>query len=453
MKAIEQKTLKFIQENNLIQNKDNILVAFSGGADSVFLLSFLHKFSELLKIKIFAAHINHNLRGKEAVADQEFCTSFCKKRNINFYAESVDVKNFAASNKISVEEAARELRYNVLSKIAGEQDCNKIATAHNIGDNSETMLFNFLKGCGIAGLKGIPVQRNNIIRPILPVYKSEIISWLNDEKTDFVIDSSNLENDYKRNYIRNEIIPLVKENLNPSFESALLNAGSIFSSAEKIIHKHLEPFIKQFVKLNQESIEIKTDFFTEENDYLFGELIKRVVKQGLNRDITFSDYKTIVSLASNHKGTKNYLSKNLIAVREKDTLVISGNKEENEIVSVKTDYDKSCEIGDLVISFEKVTDNERPEFSSKYEMIDFDKLKGNSVIRVWNDGDKFRPLGMDGFKKVADFLSEQNIRSQSKRNQLVLENDGNIVWVVGLRVDDRYKITNETKNILKVRIT
>jgi len=453
MKAIEQKTLKFIQENNLIQNNDKILVAFSGGADSAFLLSFLKSFSELLKIKICAVHINHNLRGKEAVADQEFCRSFCRNIQVDFYTETVDVKSFAAQNKTSVEEAARELRYKVLQKIAQKQNCSKVATAHNIGDNSETMLFNFLKGTGIAGLKGIPLCRDNIIRPLLPIYKNEIINYLKEQKINFVIDSSNLETDFKRNYIRNMIIPLIKENLNPSFESALLNSGTIFSSAEKIIDKHLEKFINEFVKITTSSVEIKSTFFSKENNYLFGELIKRVVKKGFNSDITFSDCKTIVNLAFNHKGTRNYLSKNLIVVREKETLVILRNIEETEITPIEIYDNGQYEINGQKIFVEKVSNKSKIEFLPEYEFLDFDKISGNLIIRRWKNGDKFKPLGMKGFKKVADFLSEQNVKSQSKRNQLVLENDNNILWVVGLRIDDRYKVTNETRNILKLRIT
>lgn len=452
MKAIEQKTLKFIKENNLIQDMDNILVAFSGGADSVFLLSFLKKFSDLLKIKVFAAHINHNLRGKEALSDQKFCQSFCDAREISFFTESVDVKKHSAEKKISLEAAARELRYEKLNLIAKSCDCKKIATAHNIGDNSETILFNFLKGTGVAGLKGIPIQRENIIRPVLPIFKDDIISFLKEEKISFVIDSSNLENDFKRNYIRNEIIPLIKENINPSFESALLNSSIIFSATEKIVEKHLEKFIESFVKLEPGKVEIATGFFVPENNYLFGELIKRSVKKGLNSEITFSDYKTILNLVYNQKGTKNYLSGNLIAQREKDKITICLNSDMELPESLIVCPGEKYKAGNYEISLENVVVDKPVKFSENYEQVDYDKINGKLVIRPWKNGDKFRPLGMKGFKKVADFLAEQNIESGSKPEQLVLENNGDIIWVVGLRVDDRYKITNETRNILKLRI-
>ena len=265
MNAIEQKTLKFIQENNLIQENDNILVAFSGGPDSVFLLTILHKFSNLLKINLFAAHINHNLRGNESDKDQEFCHSFCSLLGVDCFSESVNVKTFAAENKLSIEESARELRYKAFSEIAEKCNCSKIATAHNIGDNSETMLFNFLKGAGISGLKGIPVRRGNIIRPVLNINKEEIINYLKQEKIDFVIDSSNLESDFKRNFIRNKIIPLIKNEINPSFENALLNSSMILSSAEKIIDRHLDVFIRTFTESSENLISIRTDFFIPEN--------------------------------------------------------------------------------------------------------------------------------------------------------------------------------------------
>ena len=191
-KTIEQKAINFIDENLLIEKGDKILIALSGGADSVFLLYFLKKFSKRFGIEVSAFHLNHKLRGKAASDDAKFCTEFCKKNKIELISISKDVIIYAKKNKISVEEAGREIRYTELIKAAKKLKCNKIATAHNSSDNVETILLNLFKGTGLKGLTGIPVRRENIIRPILCLSSDEIRNYLNQNKIEFRVDESNI---------------------------------------------------------------------------------------------------------------------------------------------------------------------------------------------------------------------------------------------------------------------
>ncbi|MCL4278907.1 MAG: tRNA lysidine(34) synthetase TilS, partial [Ignavibacteriaceae bacterium] len=218
IKTIEQKALKFIDENHLIDFGDKILVALSGGADSVFLLSFLLKFKKRFRIKLAAFHLNHKLRGKSADDDEKFCKDFCSENNVPFVSVSNEVKANAKKSKLSIEEAARKIRYQELQKAATKLGCNKIATAHNSSDNVETILLNLFKGAGLKGLSGIPVKRENIIRPILSLTSDEIRKYLVQNKIHFRIDESNLKSDYERNFLRNKIIPELKKRLNPQLE-------------------------------------------------------------------------------------------------------------------------------------------------------------------------------------------------------------------------------------------
>jgi tRNA(Ile)-lysidine synthase len=203
------------------------LVAFSGGSDSVFLLEFLLKYKRRFKIDLAAFHLNHNLRGKEAKIDERFCKNLTAQKKIPFFSTSKNVKLFAKRNRMSLEEAGRELRYGELLKIAKTHNYKKIATAHNADDNTETVLLNLIKGTGIRGLSGIPERREEIIRPILVLTKKEILDYLHNKKIKYRTDSSNIKNDYQRNYLRNEVIPLIKDKLNPQFDSAVFRTSEI----------------------------------------------------------------------------------------------------------------------------------------------------------------------------------------------------------------------------------
>ncbi|MEO8399554.1 MAG: tRNA lysidine(34) synthetase TilS [Ignavibacteriaceae bacterium] len=212
MKKIEQKVLKFIDEKNLISKNDIVLVALSGGPDSVFLLYFLNKFKKRFQISIGVFHLNHKLRGKNSDDDLIFCKNLSDKMKIDFLSSAKNIKQFAKENKISIEEAGRKIRYEELHRIAEKNNYNKIATAHIADDNTETVLLNLIKGTGLKGISGIPIKRGNIIRPILILTKKEILEYLHYYEIDYRVDESNLSIDYERNFLRSEVIPLIKKN-------------------------------------------------------------------------------------------------------------------------------------------------------------------------------------------------------------------------------------------------
>ncbi|RMD48377.1 MAG: tRNA lysidine(34) synthetase TilS, partial [Ignavibacteria bacterium] len=225
------KINEFVKERELISPGDNLLVALSGGADSVFLLNYLLELSKKNDINFTAFHVNHNLRGEESDKDELFCKELCDDWGVDFVSVSVDVKAYAKSNSLSLEESARELRYSKLEEYAAQHNFNKIVTAHNLGDNTETVLLNLFKGKGISAIAGIPVRRGKIIRPLLGISKDEIVKELTRLNIPFRTDSSNFDNTFQRNYVRNNILPLIKENINPNVEESIGRSSEIYSNS------------------------------------------------------------------------------------------------------------------------------------------------------------------------------------------------------------------------------
>jgi len=279
LKKTEQKVLKFIDSKRLINKGDKILVALSGGPDSVFLLHFLIKYKKRFQIKIGAIHINHRLRGTHSKKDWEFCEKLCKKNRIEFYSKTKNVKSFASKNKLSVEEAGREIRYLEFKNTARKFGYNKIATAHNSGDNAETILLNLFKGTGIDGISGIPIERGNIVRPILCLKKEDIIIYLYKSGINYRTDKSNLSNDYERNFIRNNILPLVKENLNPNVEDNIFNSSEVFKEVKELIKREFDSDKSDFIQLKKDEIKILLTAGTKAKTNQLSFIVKDVVKK------------------------------------------------------------------------------------------------------------------------------------------------------------------------------
>jgi len=455
-KTIEQKVLKFIDQHHLIKKGDKIFVAFSGGADSVFLLSFLMKFKNRFKIYIAAFHLNHQLRGKAALADENFCTEFCKTNNIKLIRVSKDVKAYAKKKKHSIEEAGREVRYAELVKAAEKNDCNKIATAHNASDNVETILLNFIKGSGLNGLAGIPVKRENIIRPILCLNADEIRKYLKSKKISYRLDKSNLSSVYERNFLRNEIIPKLKQRLNPKLEEKISNTSQIISDVNSFIEKKINQLSTKAVKNYGNKIQINLKSISGLDKSLRGIFLKSVIEKAFNIELSSKNIFDIVDLLEAQTGKSIHLESGIIAFRERDELILgkhTSTAKKKKSTGIKIGQKKAVEgkiisISEVKRKMFKFTNNKSVEF------ISGDGLQKDFAIKKWKAGDRFQPIGMKGTKKISDFLSDEKISSHKKNEQLVLTNSQQkIVWVIGLRIDERFKVTPESKKIFKLTVT
>lgn len=448
MKSIEEKVINFIARYGLIGQKENLLIAFSGGPDSVFALHFFYKFRKKFRCNISAVHFNHNLRGNESKEDENFAIAQCKKLRVDLNIIQLDVKAFAKKNKLSLEEAARILRYNELSKFAKRNSIDKIITAHNLNDNTETILMNLFSGTGISGLSGIPIKRENIIRPLLCLTKKEVLQYLNHNKINYRIDSSNLGNDFKRNFIRNKILPLIEE-INPSFDDALFRSSQNFLKQKEFKNKSIEYLIQNFSKQIKNGYELSLDLL-KIYDEIPGEFLKFFLKKYFDYQLEHKDYIKINKLAFNQKGKSIALKNYLKVIKESDALVFTKKIIDN-IEAVEIKIGESKKISGKTIKIESTTKSEKLS-PDNYELIAADNLDDTFIIRNWKIGDKFKPLGMKKEKNVSDFLTDLKIPAAVKKEQLVMLNRNQIIWIVGLRISDDVKITSETKKVIKLWI-
>ncbi|HSD64264.1 MAG TPA: tRNA lysidine(34) synthetase TilS [Ignavibacteriaceae bacterium] len=451
MDKIEQKFLKFIDEQFLISPGEKIIVAFSGGPDSVFLLHLLDKYKRRIKVEIFAIHVNHLLRGSEADEDERFCQEFCAQRRIKFYSVKKRVRSFAERNKISHEEAGRILRYKEFERVLKQNKANKIATAHNANDNTETVLLNLIKGTGLDGISGIPVQRDNIIRPILSITKEEILSYLQRNEISFQIDRTNEESDYERNYLRNKIIPLIKQKLNPSLDTAILNSSDNFKKIKDYILKNEHQSFQKIEKKSPGILKIYIEEFKKEDETLRNLLLKNLLERELEQPVFSDDIKKVNTMIDAQAGRRVELTGGNIVFRERGYLkfISTQNSDEDKLIRIKVGESKYTPAGNLSI---KKYDKESLVYSinKNKEYISADNASEEFIVRRWKPGDSFIPLGMKGSKKISDFLNEQKVESSGKKKHLILVNENQVVWVIGLRIDERFKITPSTKKILEL---
>ncbi|HEY7750705.1 MAG TPA: tRNA lysidine(34) synthetase TilS, partial [Ignavibacteriaceae bacterium] len=438
--------------NLLIKKGDKILISLSGGADSVFLLYFLNKFKKRFRIKIGSFHLNHGLRANEADEDENFCRTISEELNIPFYSVLKNVKELAEKDKISIEEAGRKIRYQELQAIAAKNNFDKIATAHNSNDNAETILLNLVKGTGLQGLSGIPVKRENIIRPVLILNKEEILFYLEKSRISFRTDISNLSNNYERNFLRNEILPRLRNRLNPQLENSMFTSSQNLREINSFINKLIQKFINECVRAEKKKIIISLKKLNKLDKDLSGNFFKTVLEKYFDIEPNSEIVHSLNSLTLNQKGKKLDLGNNISAVREQNEIIIfHEEKNRQNFVEEKFKQGKTIRLKNKKLSIQQVKKPLTLKHKTKnIEYISADNLNGEFEIRNWIDGDRFKPLGMKGTKKVSDFLNEQKIPAHRKKSQLLLLNSGKIVWVIGLRIDERYKVESKTKKVFEL---
>ena len=451
MKATEQKVLRFVKENELLLAGEKILIAFSGGPDSVFLLHFLNKFKKKYKIEIGAVHINHLLRGNDSQRDELFCKTICEELSIPFYSLRKNIKTYSKKNKYSLEVAGRKVRYEFFEKISQANGYDKIATAHNADDNVETVLINLIKGTGIKGIAGIPVKRKNIIRPILSLTKKEILDYLDENKFEYRIDASNSSNEFERNFLRNEVIPLIHKNINPALSQTVLNTSLNLQRLNYGIESLANKIKSDIKAIKNKMVVIPGELFKYEDEFIISYLLKEIIKENFSVKTESKDLKKIFLLSKKQSGKSEELTENLTALKERNEIVIRKTFSANKSESFKIKIGDEIKIKNKILSIIKIEPKDiKIGKSRSEEFISAENVKDSFIVRNWKEGDKFYPFGMQGTKKISDYLNDIKISTFEKRDQLVLVNDAKIVWVVGKRLDDRYKLTSNTKKVLKL---
>jgi len=427
--------------NNFAFIKDKkILLAISGGIDSVVLA---HLFQNL-KFEFALAHCNFRLRGKDADDDEQFIKELGQLFNVTVYTKYFNTEKYAKDHKLSIQMAARKLRYDWFDIILKVNQFNYISTAHHLDDNLETFLINFTRGTGLNGLTGIPEINGKIIRPLLPFSKEEIESFATENKIIWQEDKSNAQTKYKRNKIRHQIIPLLKE-LNPNLLSSFKETTTHLKESQEIVNMAIEELKEEIiipVKAGVQKIDVhKIKELPNPKAYLF-ELLK---------NYGFTEWNDVTNLLEAQSG-KQLFSKTHRLLKDRDFILLT------EINSAKTkvnEYEikkgqKSIALEKFKLVFRETEHLETKVESKDIVFINMDKLQFPLQLRRWQKGDFFYPLGMNGKKKLSKFFKDEKFSLVDKENTWLLCSVNDIVWILGKRLDDRFKINNNTKNIVRI---
>lgn len=432
----------YIARYQLFTADDYLLLAVSGGVDSVVLLDILY---HLPHHHLSIAHCNFQLRGKESDGDENFVRRLAESYGIPCFVEQFDTQYFAGKYKLSIQVAARQLRYDWFNKILQSNHLQYLVTAHHQNDNIETILYNLSKGTGIAGLHGILPKNGHIVRPLLCLGKQEILDYAKKKKLKWREDSSNASDKYKRNLIRHHIVPILKQ-INPNLEGTFQENIEKLSAVERIFARSVADFKNQVLKEQTGAYIIDIQHLKEEFEYEI--CLYEILKDfGFN----YAQNKLIIKSLEGEAG-KIFFSDTHCLVRDRKELIIS-TKSSSPIEPFyfqKTNKQVQSPSFRLSLSiFPKIPDF---QFSTHHIHLDFDKLEERLVIRPYTAEDVFYPLGMKGKKKkINDLLSDLKVPIHLKDKTLVLVSNHQIAWVVGYRIDDRFKITENTQNILEIK--
>ena len=428
----------YINRYNLLAEGEKVILALSGGIDSMVLADLLLK----SKVEFVAAHCNFHLRGEESDGDEKFVREFAEKNGIQCFVKHFETEKFAKEQGLSIEMAARDLRYAWFEELRQQLGYNKIAVAHHADDQAETFFINLLRGAGLRGLKGMLPQNGVIIRPLLWASREQIRQYAVENQIVWREDHTNAESVYLRNKIRNQLLPVFDE-LQPEARQGLYKSLEHLASENELYRELLNEKLAQIVEQEGETQSFPTlnSKFSTLNFQLLFEWLRQF---GFNADQCRFIYEAIGTGIGNH-----YYSPTHRLVIGRSELHLSEIKEDgNDEVQVGLGEKELFSPLHLKFAqFVKFADFTIDK-SRKVAQLDFDKLKFPLTLRHWLHGDRFHPLGMKGSKLLSDFFVDQKFTEQQKSSVwLLTSSDGDIVWVVGWRIDDRFKVTNETKNI------
>ena len=428
-----------INRNLPFLKKHRLLIAISGGLDSVVLTHLCNE----LKLNISLAHCNFNLRGNESDGDETFVIEFAEGLNLEVFTQHFETESYAEENKLSIQMAARDLRYQWFNELANQLEFDYILTAHHADDNLETFLINLPRGTGLDGLTGIPEVNNNIVRPLLTFSRETIEDYAKSKQLKWREDSSNTSTKYLRNKLRHEVIPTLKE-VNPQLLQNFENTINNLNDTTDIVEESVNAVLKRAIK--------RID--NDEIVYNISELLKlnnpKAYLFEIFKDYGFSEWNDIENLLKAQSG-KQVLSNTHKLLKDRNTLILSEitSKEIKEDIIINIE-DKKVKTNQGILLFDEA---DAVFGKLKNEIfIDAEKLKFPLKVRHWEKGDYFYPLGMKGKKKLSKFFKDEKLSLRDKEKSLVLVSNDEIVWIINRRADERFKVTSKTKNILKITL-
>lgn len=437
--SLQGNFLEFIRHQELAEK--NILVTVSGGMDSVVMLRLFLEAG----IKIGIAHCNFTLRGKESDEDEKFVTSLSEEHRIPLYVRNFDTEKFAAENKLSIQQAARELRYRWFDSLCDELKYDRIATAHHANDSIETFFINLSRGSGIKGLRGIPASNGRVIRPMLASTRLEIEKYASENNIKYREDSSNASDDYLRNRIRHHVIPVIRKNVE-GFEEGMQSLMKDLSFFHDILFQNVEEWKKKnivteeknlLIPLKEIQVMAEPVLFLSTVLYTFG-----IIRMDSSK-----------ILSSTMPG-KFFYDGEYVLLRDRENLILTKTKSETTGDVIIQGIPAEINFGSfgIKITSENITEGTDTEKKITHR-IDSRNLRFPLMIRQWKDGDRFTPLGMKGEKKVSDFFTDIKMDRLEKLKTPLLLSGNDIVCILGHRIGERYKLTPDTQNTLTIELT
>ena len=422
---------KFIAENDLIKPGDRILLAVSGGIDSMVMTHLFLRLGNETGI----AHCNFSLRANESDKDEEMVRKYAAEHNIPFYSIRFETKAFAKKNGLSVQMAARELRYAWFEEIRKENGYDTIAVAHNLNDNVETLIINLTRGTGITGLTGMRPAINRIIRPLLFATRQDITDYCNQHRIIFREDKSNTDTKYTRNKIRHLVIPVLKE-INPSIETTLNETAERFTGINEIVSEYISGLRERISEQKRELITFNISLLKAHlhNKAVLFELFK---PYGIN-NVQLSD---LIKVIDGKTGGQIFTDSHRIIKNRKEIIVSHEDTGNETFYCIKNIPGFRKVSGIASAGYVNITDKFEIPSDPFIACIDSEKVSFPLIIRKWKAGDHFYPLGMKQKKKLSDYFIDNKYSRLDKENILILESEGKIVWIIGDRIDNRFRIT------------
>ena len=452
------RIVRYIVINRMLEGRDGVIVGLSGGADSVCLFLVLHRYCSEIGIPVKAVHVHHGIRGEEADRDMEYCRRLCDKYDTPIAVYEYDVPEYAAEHGIGSEEAGRILRYEAFEKERLNLGKNAVvAVAHHMNDLAETVLFNICRGSGIRGVRGILPVRDNIIRPLLCCERSEIEAYLRDNGTEYCTDSTNIQTDYTRNRIRNEIIPYMQKNINPRVTANIASLAENAAMAEGYLEKVAEKKLKDISVRCDDGYLIRNPEC--EDEYILGRVIRCIIGslRGSLKDIGEVHVRGVLDLVNGQSGRQFDISADLCAVRNTDGIFIGPAAKNMKETSVEpVEVKAPCEgtaYGGCLFDFTITPRDKIQKISNELytKCFDYDKIKFGLCLRNRMSGDRLAIDDAGHHKSLKQYFIDTGIPARKRDGVILLADGKDIVWVVGGRISAEYKITEATINVLTVK--
>ena len=419
-----------------VEPPSRLLLAVSGGIDSMVLFHMASSSS----FEIGVAHMNFNLRSNDSDADQKLVAEISEAHKVPFYSKQVDTKNYAIEHGVSIQVAARELRYAWFEELMKEHNYDYLLTAHHLNDSLETSLFHFTRGGSLASLRGIPEKTGQILRPLLSFSRQEIESYAEEHKLSWREDLSNADDKYLRNFLRINVVPKLRE-INPSLEKTFLRNSERLNAGLALVKQEALGRWQKYGRVKDDVVYIDKDALTDGNIAVAEELLSAF-------QLTFSQMKNLLAAVSSDKSSQVFEGPNHTLVVDREQIIIT---------PIASDIDElvldvrggSWEINGGTI---KIYQSEGSQLlREKYAVsFDADKVGNRLTLRPWREGDRIQPLGMQGKKKVSDLMIDEKIPLNLKNRVWVLEASESLVWVVGLRISEQFKVEPDTSRILNI---